>query len=273
MKGYPPAQGLYDPQYEHDACGVGFLCHIKGKATNRIVLQALEMLENMNHRGGCGCEPESGDGAGILLRLPDTFLRRKPAELGFNLPPLGQYGVGMIFLPQDVVERGLCERMLEKIVAEYGMITLGWRDVPTDAKSVGPTPKRSEPRIRQIFVGMGSSFYNRQDFDRRLYLVRQRAENSIEFSDLPESARSMFYICALSASRIIYKGMLTADQVRNYFPDLSEPDFESALAVIHSRFSTNTFPSWDRAHPYRYIAHNGEINTLRGNRNWMRARY
>jgi glutamate synthase domain-containing protein 2/glutamate synthase domain-containing protein 1/glutamate synthase domain-containing protein 3 len=273
MRGYPPAQGLYDPQFEHDACGVGFLCHIKGKASNRIVLQALEMLENMNHRGACGCEPNSGDGAGILVHIPDGFFRRKCAELGFILPSLNQYGVANVFLPQDDSQRAECQRMLEKVVSDYGMVTLGWRDVPVDNSSIGPTPRACEPRIRQIYVGMGKSFYNRQDFDRRLYLVRQRAENSIEFSDLPENARSMFYICALSASRIIYKGMLTADQVRKYFPDLSEPDFESALAVIHSRFSTNTFPSWDRAHPYRYIAHNGEINTLRGNRNWMRARY
>ena len=273
MRGYPPAQGLYDPRLEHDACGVGFLCHIKGKASNRIIMQALEMLENMNHRGACGCEPNSGDGAGILVHLPDGFLRRKCAELGFTLPPLNQYGVANVFLPQDVVQRNECQRILEKVVADNGMVTLGWRDVPTDNRHIGPTPRRCEPRIRQIFVGMASSFYNRQDFDRRLYLVRQRTENNIEFSDLPEDARRTFYICALSASRIIYKGMLTADQVRQYFPDLSEPDFESALAVIHSRFSTNTFPSWDRAHPYRYLAHNGEINTLRGNRNWMRARY
>jgi glutamate synthase domain-containing protein 2/glutamate synthase domain-containing protein 1/glutamate synthase domain-containing protein 3 len=268
-----PKQGLYDPQFEHDACGVGFLAHMKGHATNRIILQALEILENMGHRGACGCEPDSGDGAGILTRLPDAFLRRKCSALGITLPPAGQYGVSNVFLPQDMVERNECQRILETVVADYGMTVLGWRDVPVDNRHIGPTPKRCEPRIRQIFVGMGSSFYNRQDFDRRLYLVRQRAENSIEFSDLPAAARSMFYMCALSATRIIYKGMLTADQVRKYFPDLSEPDFESALAVVHSRFSTNTFPSWDRAHPYRYLAHNGEINTLRGNRNWMRARY
>jgi glutamate synthase domain-containing protein 2/glutamate synthase domain-containing protein 1/glutamate synthase domain-containing protein 3 len=273
MTGYPPAQGLYDPRFEHDACGVGFLCHVKGKASNRIILQALEMLENMNHRGACGCEPDSGDGAGILVRIPDAFMRRKCAELGITLPPLGQYGVGNIFLPQDAGQRADCQRMFEKVVSDYGMVTLGWRDVPVDSRQIGPTPRKCEPRIRQIFVAMGSTFYNRQDFDRRLYLVRQRAENLIEFSDLPKEASGMFYICALSSSRIVYKGMLTAMQVRQYFPDLSEPDFESALAVVHSRFSTNTFPSWDRAHPYRYVAHNGEINTLRGNRNWMRARY
>jgi glutamate synthase domain-containing protein 2/glutamate synthase domain-containing protein 1/glutamate synthase domain-containing protein 3 len=268
-----PKAGLYDPQYEHDACGVGFLCHMKGKASNRIVLQALQMLENMSHRGACGCEPDSGDGAGILVRLPEKFLRKRFAAQGITLPPLGQFGIGNIFLPQDMVERRECERILEKVVADYGMIVLGWRDVPVVSKHIGPTPRKCEPRVRQIAVGMGSNFYNRQDFDRRLYLVRQRAENNIEFSNLSATARSMFYICALSATRMIYKGMLTAHQVRQYYPDLSEPDFESALAVIHSRFSTNTFPSWDRAHPYRYLAHNGEINTLRGNRNWMRARY
>jgi glutamate synthase domain-containing protein 2/glutamate synthase domain-containing protein 1/glutamate synthase domain-containing protein 3 len=269
----PPAQGLYLPEFERDACGVGFICHIKGQASNRIVLQALEMLENMAHRGACGCEPNSGDGAGILVRIPDAFLRRKAMYLGFSLPPLGHYGVGNIFLPQDMVQRHECERMLERVVSDYGMVTLGWRDVPVHSGVIGPTPSRCEPKVRQIFVGMGSSFYNRQDFDRRLYLVRQRAENTVEFSNLSEQARAMFYICALSATRIIYKGMLTAHQVRQYYPDLSEPDFESALGVVHSRFSTNTFPSWDRAHPYRYVAHNGEINTLRGNRNWMRARY
>ncbi len=163
--------------------------------------------------------------------------------------------------------------MLEKIVADYGMVVLGWRDVPVASKHIGPTPRKCEPRIRQIFVGMGSNFYNRQDFDRRLYLVRQRTENSIEFSDLPEAARQMFYVCASRPRASSTRGCSPPHQVRQYFPDLSEPDFESALAVIHSRFSTNTFPSWDRAHPYRYLAHNGEINTLRGNRNWMRARY
>jgi glutamate synthase (NADPH) large chain len=273
MSDHRPAVGLYDPQFEHDACGVGFLCHMKGKASNRIVLQALQMLENMSHRGACGCEPDSGDGAGILVRLPEKFLRKKCASLGITLPPLGQFGVGQIFLPQDMVQRHACEQMLEKVVLDYGMTVLGWRDVPVESKHIGPTPKRCEPRVRQLFVGMGNTFYNRQDFDRRLYLVRQRAENNIEFSNLPETARSMFYICALSATRLVYKGMLTAEQVRQYFPDLSDPDFESALGVVHSRFSTNTFPSWDRAHPYRYLAHNGEINTLRGNRNWMRARY
>ncbi len=274
MNVYPSAQGLYDPEFEHDACGVGFVCHLKGKASNRIVLQALEMLENMNHRGACGCEENSGDGAGILLRTPDKFLRRKCKALGITLPPLGQYGCGMVFLPRDMVSRRKCERIFEGVVKEYGMVVLGWRDVPTHNKTIGPTPRACEPKIRQVFVGMGETFFNRKDFDRRMYLVRQRAENVIEFHpDLTQRAREDFYICALSANRIIYKGMLTATQLREYFPDLTEPDFESGLAMVHSRFSTNTFPSWSLAHPYRYLAHNGEINALRGNRNWMRARY
>src|SRR5687767_6593560 len=274
MRGLPSPQGLYDPRYEHDACGVGFVCHIKGQASNKIVSDALLMLENMNHRGACGCEPDSGDGAGIMVRTPDKFFRKEARKLGIKLPPVRKYGVAMMFLPQEMVARVQCEKLFEKTVRDYGMVVLGWRDVPVDGKAVGPTPKKTEPRIRQCFVGMGETFFNRADFDRRLYLVRQRAENTIEFSpDLPKQAREDFYICILSANRMIYKGMLTAHQVRQYYRDLSDPDFQSALAVVHSRFSTNTFPAWWLAHPYRYLAHNGEINTLRGNRNWMRARY
>src|SRR5271154_4329037 len=230
MKLHPPAQGLYNPQHEHDACGVGFLCHIKGKASNRIVSQALQMLENMNHRGACGCEPDSGDGAGILTRLPDKFLRRVTTAQGFSLPPPGEYGVAMVFLPKDMLARNECQFVLEKMVREYGMTVLGWRDVPVDSQHIGPTPRRSEPRIRQLFVGMGETFYNRTDFNRRLYLVRQRAENSIEFHSSVRSAADQFYICGFSTNRIVYKGMLTAHQVRQYYPDLSEPDFESSMA-------------------------------------------
>src|SRR3954469_17003002 len=273
IRGYPQPQGLYDPRFERDSCGVGFLCHIKGKASHKIVEDALLMLENMNHRGACGCEANSGDGAGILVRTPDKFLRRKCKELGINLPPLGRYGVAMCFLPKDMVARHECEQTLERIARENGMVVLGWRDVPTNNRSIGPTPRASEPKIRQCFVAPDEKFFNKADFDRRLYLVRQRAENVVEFQGESKAAREGFYICLMSANRLVYKGMLTATQLRDYFPDLSEPDFESALAMIHSRFSTNTFPSWDRAHPYRYLAHNGEINTLRGNRNWMRARY
>jgi glutamate synthase domain-containing protein 1 len=179
----------------------------------------------------------------------------------------------MCFFPKDLVARRICEDKIEELIAEFGMKILGWRDVPVNRDAIGETPKASEPRIRQVFIGMGEMFYNRQDFNRRLYLVRQRAENELEFGEgVPESAREEFYVCLMSTNRMVYKGMLTPDQVRGYFPDLSDPLFESPFAIVHSRFSTNTFPSWRLAHPYRYLAHNGEINTLRGNRNWMRAR-
>ncbi|HET6246536.1 MAG TPA: glutamate synthase large subunit [Tepidisphaeraceae bacterium] len=275
MNGLPPSQGLYDPANEHDACGVGFICHIKGQPSHEIVSNALLMLENMNHRGACGCEEDSGDGAGILLKLPDSFLRAKCKDLGIILPKPGDYAVATVFLHKDPAARTQCEAVFERVAREYGMIVLGWRDVPVDNAHVGPTPRKCEPAIRQVFVGMGESFFNKTDFERRLYLVRQRVENVIEFEspDILAAAREDFYICALSANRIVYKGMLTATQLRKYFTDLQDPAFTSALAMVHSRFSTNTFPSWRLAHPFRLLAHNGEINTLRGNRNWMRARY
>jgi glutamate synthase domain-containing protein 2/glutamate synthase domain-containing protein 1/glutamate synthase domain-containing protein 3 len=269
---YPPAQGLYDPRFERDACGVGFICQMKGVPSHQLVSDALQMLENMNHRGACGCEENSGDGAGILVKMPDKFFRKEAKRLGITLPKAGEYAVGMVFLPQERAARLQCERALEKVIRDNAMVVLGWRDVPVDREFVGPTPRKVEPVIRQVFVGMSDTFYIKSDFDRRLYLVRQRTENIIEFGDFPPQARDMFYINALSANRIIYKGMLTATQLRYYFKDLQDPDFESALAMVHSRFSTNTFPAWPLAHPFRYVAHNGEINTLRGNRNWMRAR-
>src|SRR4051812_31353156 len=273
MKGFPSAQGLYDPRFERDACGVGFICHIKGKASHQIVKDALQMLENMNHRGGCGCEQDSGDGAGLLVGMPDAFLHAECTRLGINLPKLGQYAMGMCFLPTDASSRLRCEKIFENVAREYEMVVLGWRDVPVDGRYVGKTPKKTEPKIRQVFVGMGERFFMKADFERRLYLVRQRAENLIEFDEsLPAQAREDFYICVLSANRTVYKGMLTAEQLAHYYTDLQDPRFASNLAMVHSRFSTNTFPSWSLAHPFRLIAHNGEINTLRGNRNWMRAR-
>jgi glutamate synthase domain-containing protein 2/glutamate synthase domain-containing protein 1/glutamate synthase domain-containing protein 3 len=271
--GLPPQQGLYHPAHEHDACGVGFLCNIKGKGSNRIVLQSLEMLERMNHRGACGCEENSGDGAGIMIATPDKFFRREGLKWGFKLPKAGEYGVAMCFLPKDLVARQECERVLENNVRAFGMVVLGWRDVPTNENFVGPTPRITEPKIRQCFIGMGETFYNRKDFNRRMYLLRQMTENQVEFGDTQQISKDQFYISLCSTNRMVYKGMLTATQLRGYYPDLSDPDFQSHFAVVHSRFSTNTFPSWQLAHPFRYVAHNGEINTLRGNRNWMRARY
>ncbi len=274
MHGLPPAQGLYHPDQEHDACGVGFICHIKGQPSHQIVTDALQMLHNMDHRGGCGCEANSGDGAGIMVGTPDAFFRKVCKKRKINLPPLGQYGVGMVFLSKDAIYRAKCEKIIEDTCEANGMDVLGWRDVPVNSEFVGPTPKKSEPKIRQIFVSAGKTFFNKKEFDRRLYLVRQRAENEIEFNpDLPADVREQFYICILSANRMIYKGMLTATQLRDYYLDLQDPLFASPMAMVHSRFSTNTFPSWQLAQPFRYIAHNGEINTLRGNRNWMKARY
>jgi len=263
MNGLPPPQGLYHPSFEHDACGVGFICQIKGKPSHQVVSDALQMLENMNHGGACGCEQDSGDGAGILVQTPDRFFRRECKKLNITLPEAGMYGVGMVFLPQDMVERYKCEQIFEGVAEDNGMKVLGWRDVPVDSTHVGATPKAVEPKIRQLFISAGETFFNKKDFDRRLYLVRQRTENEIEFGkhDLSAIAREQFYICVLSANRIIYKGMLTATQLRHYYLDLKDPEFQSALAMVHSRFSTNTFPSWQLAHPFRYLAHNGEINT------------
>jgi len=205
--GFPQPQGLYDPAFEHDACGVGFICHMKGKASNKIIADALHMLENMNHRGGCGCEPDSGDGAGILVKMPHAFFQKEAQKLGFRLPKPGEYGVGMIFLPRDdMVARHECERNLEQIVRQFGMKVLGWRDVPTRSEHIGPTPRRSEPKVRQIFVAPDEHFFNRSQFDSRLYLVRQRAENTIEFGDFSKSAKDNFYIPVLSANRLVYQG-------------------------------------------------------------------
>jgi glutamate synthase domain-containing protein 2/glutamate synthase domain-containing protein 1/glutamate synthase domain-containing protein 3 len=231
------------------------------------------MLERMNHRGACGCEENSGDGAGIMVATPDKFFRREGLKWGFKLPKAGEYGVAMCFLPKDLIARQECERILENNVRAFGMVVLGWRDVPTNENFVGPTPRMTEPKIRQCFIGMGETFYNRKDFNRRMYLLRQMTENQVEFGDTQQISKEQFYISLCSTNRMVYKGMLTATQLRGYYPDLSDPDFHSHFAIVHSRFSTNTFPSWQLAHPFRYVAHNGEINTLRGNRNWMRARY
>lgn len=262
--------GLYDPQMEHDACGVGFVCQIDGQPSHSIIEMGLEVLNNLDHRGARGCDPDTGDGAGILVSMPDKFLRRECSSLGIKLPPMGEYAAAQIFLPSNDNYRIQHETIFEKIVSDFDMELLGWRDVPVNSSHIGELARSCEPRIRQCFIGMKSSFFNRRDFERRLYLVRQRAENFCEEVCVPGT--DQFYVCALSTNRMVYKGMLTTQQLSEYFPDLQDPDFQSHLALVHSRFSTNTFPSWWLAHPYRYIAHNGEINTLRGNRNWMRAR-
>src|SRR5262245_47011486 len=266
----PPAQGLYDPRHEHDACGVGFVVDLKGRKSSSIVKNALEVLLNLQHRGACGCEKNTGDGAGILMQMPHRFLAGACANAGIALPAAGQYGVGVVFLPHDPGSRAACEHLFEKVIEDEGQTFLGWREVPTDASMIGPTAKRSQPVIKQLFVGRDPGITDDDAFERKLYVIRRRARHSVRRLDVPEKAN--FYIPSLSARTVVYKGMLNSDQLPAFYPDLRDDSVESALALVHSRFSTNTFPSWSRAHPYRLIAHNGEINTLRGNVNWMHAR-
>jgi glutamate synthase (ferredoxin) len=266
----PPKQGLYDPQFEKDACGVGFVAHIKGKKSHDLVQQGLKILNNLDHRGACGSEVNTGDGAGILIQIPHDFLVEVAAEAGIKLPGEGQYGVAMIYVPQDVQERRNLEKLFEKIVNSEGLDFLGWRTVPTDNSSLGETAKESEPVVRQAFIARGEGMEDTLTFERLLYVARKRSFNEIRCSTIPGS--QYWYVCSLSSRTMVYKGMLLTEQVGKYFPDLSNPKMKTALALVHSRFSTNTFPSWARSHPYRYIAHNGEINTLRGNINWMHAR-
>ncbi len=267
--------GLYDPQYEHDSCGVGFVAHIKGKKSHEIVKNALTMLEHMDHRGACGCEENTGDGAGILTALPHDFLVKvAKRDAGIDLPGAGGgrgYGAGIVFLPTDSEQRKVCEDTLAAIIAEQGQTLLGWRDVPTDNSTIGMTARRIEPRMRMLFIGAGPGSKDAEALERQLYIIRKRSTYACRKIDMAQA--NYFYICSLSTKVMIYKGQLTPAQVTEYFrADLADPDFVSHLALVHSRFSTNTFPSWDRAHPFRYMAHNGEINTRRGNVNWMRAR-
>lgn len=262
------AEGLYDPQFEHDACGVGFIANINGTKSNRIISDGIRILENLVHRGACGCDPETGDGAGILIQVPDRFFRQ--AELKCDLPPAGQYGVGMVFLPRDQDERHHCERIIEKAVAEEGQHFLVWRDVPVDNRRIGRQARLVEPVIRQFLIGNERTGCDETDFERLLYIIRKSIERTIAMAQLRQA--SYFYICSLSCRTINYKGLLLAHQIASFYQDLTDTSLESALALVHQRFSTNTFPTWDLAHPYRMLAHNGEINTLRGNRNWMRAR-
>jgi glutamate synthase (ferredoxin) len=273
----PPAQGLYDPSYEHDACGVGFVAHIKGRRSHAIVRQALQVLINLEHRGACGCEANTGDGAGILIQMPDRFLRKEAAGLGIELPPERGYGAGLVFLPHDAACRADIEQVFARIVAEEGQVLLGWRKVPTDDTALGSTAVSVEPIFRQVLIGRGpglpppgESAEGDAAFERKLFVIRKRVEHAVDA--LGCDHHDYFFIVSLSSRTLIYKGMLAANQIADMFPDLVDPEVESSLALVHQRFSTNTFPSWPLAHPYRFIAHNGEINTLRGNINWMKAR-
>ena len=266
----PPRQGLYDPAQEHDACGVGFIAHIKGKKSHAIIEQGLEILKNLTHRGAVGADPKAGDGAGILIQIPDQFFREEMAKQGVRLPPPGQYGVGMVFLPQEPASRLACEYEIERAIKDEGQVLLGWRDVPRDASVLGESVKAIEPVIRQVFIGRGKGVTVTDALERKLYIIRRVSGNAIRALNLAHGKE--FYVPSMSARTIVYKGMLLARDIANYYLELKDPRVASALALVHQRFSTNTFPTWELAHPFRMIAHNGEINTLRGNVNWIRAR-
>ncbi|MGH8672289.1 MAG: glutamate synthase central domain-containing protein, partial [Burkholderiales bacterium] len=266
----PLKQGLYDPAREHDACGVGFVAHIKGHRSHTLVAQALEMLNNLTHRGATGADPLLGDGAGILIQIPDTFLRGACKSLSVGLPAPGDYGVGMVFLPCDPESRFVCQSAIERCVGEEGQRVLGWRDVPTDDANLGEGVRITKPVIRQVFVARGASCPDQDAFERKLFVIRKRVEHAVRSMDM--GGLKAFYIPSLSSRTLVYKGMLLARNVGTFYLDLQDTLLDSALALIHQRFSTNTFPTWELAHPFRMIAHNGEINTLRGNINRMAAR-
>ncbi len=267
----PVKQGLYDPQFEHDACGIGFVAHMKGQKSHQLVTDGLQILVNLDHRGAVGCEPNTGDGAGILIQTPHEFFVKVTSALGFTLPAVGQYAAGMLFMPQDYDQRQAVKQSLAKIIADEGQKLLGWRDIPTDNSSLGKTAQAAEPFMMQVFVGRNPALPDEAAFERKLYVIRKVAEQHIRYGGIITGG-NWFYVSSLSSRTVIYKGMLMPEQVAQYYPDLRDEAMVTAIALVHSRFSTNTFPSWDRAHPNRCIAHNGEINTLRGNVNWMKAR-
>ncbi len=262
----PNAQGLYDPRFEKDSCGVGFICNIKGKKSNAIVKQGIEILLRLAHRGATGADPLTGDGAGILIQTPDEFFQKEASKLGIKLPKLGEYGTGLIFLHRDEKEKA--KKIFEDNALRDGFKVLGWRKVPVDSSKIGKTAKETEPSIEQIFLSKPAK--DQIEFERLLYILRKKVENAVRASSLKE--KGCFYITNISSRTFVYKGLLKPDQVDQYFLDLKDENIKSAIALIHSRYSTNTFPTWDLAQPFRFLAHNGEINTLRGNINWMKAK-
>ena len=269
VPGLPSAQGLYDPRHEHDSCGIGFVANLKGQKSHDIIQKGIQILVNLTHRGACGCDPDTGDGAGVLIQIPHEFFSRKAQDLGFTLPAPGEYGAGMVFFPVERHQRLQCEGVIETVVREEGLSFLGWRDIRTNPTAIGREARKSQPYIQQMFVGRQPGM-DTDALERRLYIVRKRIEAEVLKLKLVEG--DYFYIPSLSARTIIYKGLLLAPQIANFYSDLADPEVTSALCLVHQRFSTNTFPAWRLAHPYRYIAHNGEINTVRGNAAWMRAR-
>ncbi|MFA6320656.1 MAG: glutamate synthase large subunit [Candidatus Omnitrophota bacterium] len=266
----PDRKGLYDPRFEHDSCGVGFVCNIKGNGSNELVLQGLEVLNRLAHRGATGADPKTGDGAGILIQIPHDFFIKKCETENIALPDLGEYGTGLIFLPTDEKEKDICRKITEETIKEEGQAFLGWRKVPVDRSDIGVTAQKTAPVIEQPFIGKASGIKDTLEFERKLFVIRKRIENAIRSSDLRQ--KSFFYITNLSCRTFSYKGLLMPHQVGNFFLDLKDKDVKSAICLVHSRYSTNTFPTWNLSQPFRFLAHNGEINTLRGNINWMKAR-
>ena len=266
----PPAQGLYDPKREHDACGVGFVVDLKGRPSHTIVEHGIQILENLTHRGATGADPLAGDGAGILVQIPHAFLKEATARLKIKLPEPGHYAVGHMFMPRNHAQRIYCESVVARVIDAEGLKLLGWRDVPTDNSCLSKSVIATEPTHRQVFIGRGPDVEDELDFERRLYVLRKVISNTINGETGGHDIG--FYTVSLSCRTLVYKGMFLAYQLGRYYSDLHHPSFASALALVHQRFSTNTFPSWKLAHPYRMVAHNGEINTLRGNLNWMAAR-
>ncbi len=268
--GTPAAHGLYDPALDKDSCGVGFIADIKGRKSHKIVQDGLQILCNLEHRGAVGADPRMGDGAGILVQIPHKFFAKKAGELGFTLPAPGEYAIGYLFMPRDNEWRQIVRDIYVQLISREGMVLLGWREVPTDNSTLGESVKPTEPCHMQVFIGKGKKKLSEAEFERRLYILRKAISNAIY--KRRERRVADYYPVSISCRTLIYKGMFLADQLGAYYPDLHDPDFESAIALVHQRFSTNTFPTWSLAHPYRMIAHNGEINTLRGNVNWMAAR-
>src|SRR5882724_11264198 len=265
----PKQQGLYDPRNEHDACGMGFVVNLDGSKSHEIIRKGIEILVNLTHRGACGCDPETGDGAGILIQIPHEFFARECGRLGIALPEPGHYGVGMMFLPVEPQQRLRCEGIVERIAREEGLTVLGWRDTPVNADAIGRQARATQPYIEQVFLRPPAGMTGDQ-LERKLYVIRRRAESEVAASNIRE--REFFYMPSMSSRTIIYKGLLLAPQISDFYGELSDPETRSALCLVHQRFSTNTFPTWQLAHPYRFICHNGEINTVRGNVNWMNAR-
>jgi len=268
--GLPAAQGLYHPAFEHDACGVGMICNMRGEKSHHIVEQAIQILENLTHRGACGCDETTGDGAGILMQMPHDFMKKVSAADGIHIGDEHDYASGMVFLPRSDDQRKACKKIVEDVVTTEGLAFLGWRAVPVQNEHLGDLARAVEPCIEQVFVGRGKNIQGTAHFERKLYVARKVMEKAVRETTLPE--RGYFYICSLSSRTLIYKGLLLAEQIKPFFTDLADHDMKSGLALVHQRYSTNTFPTWDLAQPFRFLCHNGEINTVRGNTNWMEAR-